>query len=51
MSGENGRLSHWDGAAFTSRGGHVLATNGHLHDTMLDVITTFRAGRAPKVTQ
>ena len=24
------------GEPFTSRGGHVLATNGHLHDAMLD---------------
>ena len=46
-----GRVTNTDGAAFTSRGGHVLATNGHLHETMLAVITTFRAGRAPKVTQ
>jgi len=46
-----GRVTNTDGAEFTSRGGHVLATNGHLHDTMLEVITTFRAGRAPKVTE
>jgi myo-inositol-1(or 4)-monophosphatase len=45
-----GTVTSTDGAPFTSRGGDVLATNGHLHDTMLDVITTFRAGRAPKVT-
>src|SRR3984893_5236736 len=45
-----GRVTNTDGAAFTSRGGHVLATNGHLHQTMLAVITTFRGGRAPKVT-
>ena len=31
------------GEPFTSRGGHVLATNGHLHDAMLDVIAKFRA--------
>jgi myo-inositol-1(or 4)-monophosphatase len=46
-----GRVTNTDGAEFTSRGGHVLATNGHVHDTMLEVITTFRAGRAPKVTE
>jgi myo-inositol-1(or 4)-monophosphatase len=38
-----GRVTGLDGSPFTSRGGHVLATNGHLHDAMLDVIRTFRA--------
>jgi myo-inositol-1(or 4)-monophosphatase len=46
-----GRVTNTDGGRFTSRGGHVLATNGHLHDQMLSVIRTFRSGRAPKVTQ
>ena len=41
-----GRITNTDGDPFTSRGGHVLATNGHLHDVMLAVITSFRAGRA-----
>ena len=45
-----GRVTSTDGEPFTSRGGHVLATNGHLHDAMLDVIRTFRTGRARKVT-
>lgn len=45
-----GRVTNMDGARFTSRGGHVLATNGHLHEAMLQTITSFRAGRAPKVT-
>jgi len=45
-----GRVTDTDGAPFASRGGHVLATNGHLHEAMLDVIRTFRAGRARKVT-
>src|SRR5262249_23072084 len=45
-----GRVTDTDGAPFASRGGHVLATNGHLHAAMLDVIRTFRAGRARKVT-
>ena len=44
-----GRLSGMDGARFTSRGGHVLATNGHLHDAMLEVIRGFRR-RAPERT-
>jgi len=41
-----GRVTNTDGHPFTSRGGHVLATNGHLHDLMLEVIMSFRAGRA-----
>ena len=45
-----GRITNTAGGPFTSRGGHVLATNGHLHDAMLDVIVTFREGRAPKRT-
>jgi myo-inositol-1(or 4)-monophosphatase len=45
-----GRVTDTEGRPFTSRGGHVLATNGHLHDAMLSVIRTFRSGRAPKVT-
>lgn len=45
-----GRITNMDGAPFRSRGGHVVATNGHLHDAMLSTIRSFRAGRAPKVT-
>jgi myo-inositol-1(or 4)-monophosphatase len=45
-----GRISNMDGAPFRSRGGHVVATNGHLHDAMLETIRLFRAGRAPNVT-
>ena len=41
-----GRVTRTDGEPFTSRGGHVLATNGHLHDAMLEVIRGFRAGRS-----
>ena len=40
-----GRVTGTDGALFTSRGGHVLASNGRIHDAMLDVIRTF--GRRP----
>src|SRR5881628_1041822 len=38
-----GRVTDTDGRAFTSRGGHVLASNGRIHDAMLDVIRAFRA--------
>jgi hypothetical protein len=31
-----------DGSPFSSRGRHVLATNGRLHDAMLDVIRRSR---------
>ena len=41
-----GCVTNTDGHPFTSRGGHVLATNGHLHDLMLEVIMSFRAVRA-----
>ena len=46
-----GRVTNTDGDPFSSRGGHVLATNGQLHDAMLGVIASFRAGRAPKRTK
>ncbi|HXI28840.1 MAG TPA: inositol monophosphatase family protein [Vicinamibacterales bacterium] len=46
-----GRITTTDGAPFTSRGGQLLATNGHLHDAMLTVIRDHRAGRARKVTE
>ncbi len=45
-----GRITNMDGQPFTSRGGHVLATNGHLHNVMLEVIATFQEGRAPQRT-
>jgi myo-inositol-1(or 4)-monophosphatase len=44
-----GRVTATDGSAFTSRGGQVLATNGHVHAAMLDVIQTFR--RSPRSPQ
>ena len=47
VSEAGGRVTGTDGGAFTSRGGQVLATNGHLHDAMLATIASFREGRAP----
>jgi myo-inositol-1(or 4)-monophosphatase len=41
-----GRVTSTDGSAFTSRGGRVLATNGHLHEAMLEVIRDFSQRRA-----
>jgi myo-inositol-1(or 4)-monophosphatase len=38
-----GRVTDLAGGPFTSRGGHVLATNGHLHEAMLEVVRTFKS--------
>ena len=40
-----GRVTTMQGAPFASRGRNVLATNGLLHEAMLDVIRTFRTKR------
>src|SRR5262245_39364705 len=45
-----GVVTGMDGASFSSRGGHVLATNARLHDAMLEVIRRFRE-RAPQRTE
>jgi myo-inositol-1(or 4)-monophosphatase len=37
-----GSVTDMTGAPFTSRAGHVLASNGLLHDKMLEVIADFR---------
>jgi myo-inositol-1(or 4)-monophosphatase len=37
-----GRVTNMDGSPFASRGRDVLATNGVLHDAMLEVIDDFR---------
>ena len=38
-----GRVTSMSGTPFTSRGREVLASNGLLHDAMLEVIASFRA--------
>ena len=40
-----GQVSNVDGSPFTSRGGNVLASNGHLHYEMLRTIADFRTAR------
>jgi myo-inositol-1(or 4)-monophosphatase len=40
-----GWVTRMDGSAFVSRGGDVLASNGHLHQAMLQVIQEFRGRR------
>jgi len=37
-----GRVTNMDGSAFASRGRHVLASNGLLHDAMLEIVHGFR---------
>ncbi len=49
-----GRVTNMEGAPFTSRGRHVLATNGVIHEAMLAVIEEFqqaRLRRAPNRTK
>lgn len=46
-----GVVTDTDGEPFVSRGGHVLATNAHLHRPMVEVIREFRARRAPQRTR
>ena len=38
-----GRITNMDGSAFASRGRDVLASNGLLHEAMLDVVRGFRS--------
>ena len=40
-----GRVTGTDGTPFASRGGNVLASNGRIHDAMLEVIRTFQSNR------
>jgi myo-inositol-1(or 4)-monophosphatase len=46
VSEAGGRVTNVEGGPFTSRGLHVLASNGLLHDQMLTVIRRFRERRA-----
>jgi myo-inositol-1(or 4)-monophosphatase len=45
-----GTVTDTDGRPFVSRGGHVLASNPHLHGPMVEVIREFRAKRARERT-
>ena len=40
-----GRITGMDGAAFDARAGHLVASNGRVHDAMLEVIRDSPAGR------
>jgi myo-inositol-1(or 4)-monophosphatase len=45
-----GRISDLDGRPFTVRTGRLVASNGHIHDQMLETIAAWRADRARKRT-
>ena len=45
-----GRVTGMDGSPFDSVAGHLVASNGGVHDQMLDVIRTFEAERTRKRT-
>ena len=52
VSEAGGRVSTLGGDPFRSRAGSVLASNGHIHDLMLEVINGFNSrSRAPNRTQ
>jgi myo-inositol-1(or 4)-monophosphatase len=40
-----GRITGMDGQPFSSRRGQVVASNGHLHEAMLEIIRNFRQRR------
>jgi myo-inositol-1(or 4)-monophosphatase len=44
-----GRVTTMDGAPFRSRSAEVLATNGRIHDAMLDVIRRWQDNRRSTV--
>jgi myo-inositol-1(or 4)-monophosphatase len=45
-----GRVTGMDGSPFSPDAAHLVASNGGVHDQMLDVIRVFRASRARKGT-
>jgi myo-inositol-1(or 4)-monophosphatase len=45
-----GRMTGIDGSPFDASAGHLIASNGRVHDDMLAVVREFRAGRARKGT-
>jgi hypothetical protein len=51
VSEAGGRVTLLDGAPFRSRGGQVLASNGLIHEAMLDVIRAARVPRSAELGQ
>ena len=49
VSEAGGYVTNMDGSPFSSRCGHLLATNARLHDPMLDVIRAFNNSRQAPV--
>ncbi|MBA2356225.1 MAG: inositol monophosphatase [Acidobacteria bacterium] len=45
-----GRVTQWNGQRYQSRHGHLLATNGLIHDEMRAMLTDYRAQRAANRT-
>ena len=45
-----GRVTGMDGSPFNSVSGHLVASNGHVHDAMVTIIAAHRAERAQKRT-
>jgi len=43
-----GRITGMDGNAFDSGAAHLIASNGHVHGEVVDVIAAFRAEYPPK---
>jgi myo-inositol-1(or 4)-monophosphatase len=41
-----GRVTRWDGSPFRARDGELAASNGHIHDELLEVIRGFIEGRS-----
>jgi len=45
-----GRVTGMDGSPFDTAAGHLIASNGLVHEQVVDVIRAFRAARAPERT-
>jgi myo-inositol-1(or 4)-monophosphatase len=50
-SESGGRVTGMDGWAFDSGAGHLVASNGLIHEQMLDLIREFRSARAQNRTE
>lgn len=46
-----GRVTQWNGEPYQSRHGHVLATNGRIHDEMRALIIEYHSRRSPNRTE
>ena len=46
-----GQVTGMDGSPFDPAAAHLVASNGHVHDAVLDVVRSFRANRARQRTE